>query len=483
MSQSSQFKGSSNSYDQQGSQEEAQLPRQLGLSSSFSMITGSMLGIGIFLAPCLAARHISTSGLFFGAWILTGMVALAGAWIYGRLGVMHPKSGGDYIFHREAFGSSIASSYGWGLLSSAFAGSLAAMSVALCAYQLLPLLGLPIGNLWTFELFGGAFSITGAQCGGVVVILLITLLNTYGLAISAKLQEVIAFVPLCALFLMCGYLFTLEPIPTVTITAAHSSGWSFTGISNAFLEIYFAYSGWNAIIYVAGEVKEPKKTIPIALIGGTITVMCLYLFLCAASMHYIGLEGLRGFYEAQTDLGSGIATQLGGGWISSGMTILVTVALLASINATVIGGGRLAYMMAKDGCFWRGASELSHHYQTPNKALWTLCFISILITITIPYDLIFRLISLVMVLGGVLTSVAYYILKYKNNPQGLSTFSPTDWILPPLFIIFSLTVMSIKISEAFIGIDGSIPPLIGLLLIVLVYLCQTIYKRLKTTRA
>ena len=456
---------------------EKKLRRQLGLSSSFSMITGSMLGIGIFLAPCLAARHINTSGLFFGAWIFTGMIALTGAWIYGKLGVMLPKSGGDYIFHREALGPSVAFSYGWGLLSSAFAGSMAAMAVALCTYQLLPLFNLPTGELISFSLATGlTFTLTYAQLSAVALIFLLTLSNSYGLALSAKLQEVVAFIPLIALFVMCGFLFTCEPVE-VAKSSSYVESWSYSGISNAFLEIYFAYSGWNAIIYVAGEVKNPQKTIPLALIGGTITVMCLYLFFCAAALHYVGLEGLRGFYDAQTDLGTGIAKQLGGGLISQGMTTLVTIALLASINATVIGGGRLAYMMSKDGCFWEAAHHLHPKYQTPNRAMWIISILASMITLTVPYDLIFRLISLVMVLGGILTAISYYILKHKKNHHE-RTFTPADWILPPLFICSSLLVILAKIDDVFSNQEGAWPPLLGLIFISLIYIFHLFYKRL-----
>ena len=462
--------------DHHGAEPPQRLERQLGLSASFSMITGSMLGIGLFLAPCLAARHIPTSGLFFGAWIFTGIIALAGAWIYSKLGVMLPRSGGDYVFHREALGSSVAFSYGWGMLSAAFAGSLAAMSVALCSYQLLPLLGLPTGELWVITLWGLTVSVTWAQVSAVLLIVLITLSNSFGLAISARLQEVIAFLPLVALFIICGYLFTADPInpEELTVVSHRVDEWSYSGISNAFLEIYFAYSGWNAIIYVAGEIKEPKRTIPIALIGGTITVMCLYLFFCAASLHYVGLEGLRAFYYSQIDLGSGIAQQLGGGWISHGMTVLVTVALLASINATVIGGGRLAYMMANDGCFWSAAGQIDERYGTPNQALWILACLSGIITLCVPYDLIFRLISLVMVLGGVLTALSYYILKLRTVK--LSELSPTDWLLPPLFILSSLSIMSVKIYDAVQGEPGALPPLVGLIVILFAFLSHRVYR-------
>ena len=338
-----------------------------------------------------------------------------------------------------------------------------------CVTISLPLLGLPTGILFELSLFGISFGISWAQCGGILVILLITYLNTFGLELSAKFQELIAYLPLFVLFFMCIYLFTLMPVESQNQTLEQTN-WTFSGISNAFLEIYFAYSGWNAVIYVAGEVKDPQRTLPIALIGGTITVMCLYLFMCAAALHYVGLGGLRAFYESHTDLGSGIALSLGGGWISHAMTVLVTIALLASINATIIGGGRLAYMMSKDGCFWAKASKLNSKYQTPNQALWILSLIAIFMVLFIPYGLIFQLISLVMVFGGIITACSYYALKYTKTRAGQATFSPIDWILPPIFISFSLGVITIKCSEILVQPNSSLAPLVGLLIVVATYL-------------
>jgi APA family basic amino acid/polyamine antiporter len=457
--------------------QEPQLERRLGLSASFSMITGSMLGIGIFLAPGLAAQHINTSGLFLGAWIFTGMIALAGASIYGKLGVMMPKSGGDYIFHREAFGPSVAFAYGWGLICAAFAGSLAAMSVALCTFQLQPLLGLPGGELFSTGALGYDLTVNWAQIWAIGLIGIITLLNTYGLEISVRLQEFMAYIPLAALFLICGYLFTCDPVqvPETAKAAPLKEGWDLSGISTAFLDIYFAYSGWNAIIYIAGEVKHPKKNIPIALIGGTISVMCLYLFFCAAALHFFGLEGLARHF----DIGSGIAQELGGGGVSTGMTALVTIALLASLNATVIGGGRVAYMMAIDGCFIRSAGVLSSR-KTPVNALWTLAFIASLIALFVPYETIFSFISLVMVAGGAITAVAFYVVKRKADTAEARALSLADWIVPPLFIIASISVIGIKVSDAIQGKDKALLSIMGLLIILLAFISHSLLRRFKS---
>ena len=139
-------------------------------------------------------------------------------------------------------------------------------------------------------------------------------------------------------------------------------------------------------------------------------------------------------------------------------------------NATIIGGGRLAYMMSKDGCFWEKASKLNPEYQTPNQALWILSLIAILMVLFIPYGLIFQLISLVMVFGGIITACSYYSLKYEKIVRGQATFSPIDWVLPPIFISFSLGVITIKCNEILVQPNSSLAPLVGLLIVIATYL-------------
>lgn len=474
------------------------------------MIAGSMLGIGIFIAPCLAAKHIPSNELFFAAWIFTGLIALAGASIYGRLGVMMPRSGGEYIFHREALGSSAAFAYGWGLISAAFAGSLAALSVALCTYQVPELLRFLLGaDLKQFQepftLSLGdlqLLTVSWAQLGAVGLIFALTLINTYGLKISGKLQELMTYIPLFALFVLCVYLFTLEPTSAASLPA-RVHDWSLSGVSTAFLEIYFAYSGWNAIIYVAGEVKEPRRNIPIALIGGTLCVMTLYLFFCGASLHFLGLEGISQHYL----LGNGITHGINGArleelralieaapsaalleelsWreqldvvLSIGMTSLITIALLASINATVIGGGRVAYMMSKDRCFWGAASKLNEKHNTPANALWILALIASLIALFVPYETIFSLISLVMVAGGSLTAVTFYLFKRDRGER----LSAVEWSVLILFVSASLSVISVKCYDAWVGKSDSRLALLGLGVVCLAFIGHWAYSKRSTLR-
>jgi APA family basic amino acid/polyamine antiporter len=457
----------------------SQPQRHLGLSASFTIVAGSMLGIGIFLAPTTMALHLNLTLMFVGVWIFTGLVSLSGATTYAELGVLFPKSGGDYHFHREALGPSVAFAYGWGLLGAGFAGSIAAMSVPFCTFQLSFLLGVPFDGIWiTLPLIG---EVNQAQGWALLLILIFTLINIYGVKLSTWIQGLTTYIPLILLFILSIITFTQDPNTFVdsskVITASSDvPSWSLSGLTTAFLEAYFAYSGWNAIIYVAGEVKRPSKTIPLALIGGTIIVMGLYLLLSGAALHFLDFEGLRSLAQKHQDIGSGIAMKFGIPWLSYGVVLLIAIALIASINATILGGGRVAYALAQDGCFWKGAGRLHPKWNTPRNALWTQAILASLIVLIFPWELIFSTISLVMVGGGTLTVLALYLLRWKQTDLPRSYKAMGYPIFPALFMVSGIGVIGVKLYDAWCGVDGSYYSVMGLAGVCLAYLSHRLWQ-------
>ena len=287
--------------------------RVIGGVASTAIVAGSMLGIGIFLAPPVVARHLPGLLPFFGAWLLGATVALSGASAYAELGAMLPRAGGDYVFHRRALGGSVAFATGWVLFGAVFAGSIAAISVPLCEFQLDTLLqgaaaalGRPPGSLSLAEpLFGLApgapWLPKGTQLVALVVVVGLTALNAAGAVVSARAQLVATLVPM--LLLAAGALYAIvlaEPVlaaaPPPAAPAAGSGG--LDSWVTAFLAVYFAYSGWNALVYVSGEVRRPGRTIPRALVAATGLVTGLYLLLCAGFLSVLGFPGLQGVGEA-----------------------------------------------------------------------------------------------------------------------------------------------------------------------------------------
>ena len=461
--------------------------RLIGLGSALALVAGSMLGIGIFLAPVTMAQHLNSVGVFFGVWVFTGLIALAGAMAYAELGVRMPHSGGDYVFQREALGPSVAFAYGWGLLSAGFAGSIAAMAVPLCTYQLGALTGHNMSVVvLSLPLIG---DLQGAQLAALTLIWALTLINVYGVRWATALQSLTTYLPLLALLGLSVYVWS-QPAYVVPVVEASSSalnagvqgaieGWSVGGLTTAFLEAYFAYSGWNAVIYVAGEVERPSVTLPRALVGGTLVVMSLYLIFCSAALHGLSLEGLRALGETRQDVGSALAAHLGGGLTLTLTLTFIAVALVASINATILGGGRVGLALARDGAFWRGAARLHPTHHTPANALYAQALIATLAVLFVPWYLIFSVVSLVLVVGGALTVLSLLLLKRRSwrlkSGEDMSAEGYQAWgspWLPALFIGAALFVLVVKLLDVVRGVEGAWYPVAGLGVVLVAYLAH-----------
>jgi basic amino acid/polyamine antiporter, APA family len=381
-----------------------------------------------------------------------------------------PHSGGDYVFQREALGPSVAFAYGWGLLSAGFAGSIAAMAVPLCTFQLGALTGWDVSSIAFTLPVAGAIKWSQVYASGLIIFL--TSVNIYGVRLSGLFQSVTTYIPLFLLGALSLYILSITPEShsIAQISIESESSWTLSGITTAFLEAYFAYSGWNAVIYAAGEVRSPAQNIPRALIGGTVVVMALYLLLCTAALKTLHFDGLRALAANHQDIGSAMAEKIGNEFTLFGVIALISIALLASINATILGGGRVALALAQDGCFWRPAAQLHPRWQTPVNALWIQALIAIITVLFIPWGLIFSVVSLVMVAGGSLTVISLYVLR-RRHPDLRRPYRALGYpFFPALFILSSLLVIGVKIMDAFQGIEGAWYPIWGLLVVVGAYL-------------
>ncbi|MCA9544546.1 MAG: amino acid permease, partial [Myxococcales bacterium] len=231
----------------------AQPERSISQLGAFSIVAGSMLGIGIFLSPPQMAQYVGTPVAFLAVWLVTGLIVLGGAVTYAELGTRMPKAGGDYVFLREAYGPSVAFAAGWGLFAAIFAGSIAAVAVAMFQYQINALIPSVDLNAAWFAL--GPLSVTRAQVFGMLLVMALTLLNARGVRPAAVAQEATTLLPVGVLFVLSMVALALwaggsverPPAPPVI------PPFELSGFVGAYLAAYFAFSGWNAVIYVAGE--------------------------------------------------------------------------------------------------------------------------------------------------------------------------------------------------------------------------------------
>lgn len=449
--------------------------RSIGFWGAFSIVAGSMLGIGIFLSPAEMARVISSPWVFLGIWLAAGVIVTGGAVAYAELGTRFPKAGGDYVFHREAFGSSVAFATGWGLFGAIFSGSIAAVAVAVWQYQLSALTGFDFNQI-AFHV--GSAGISWAQVMGSGLVLALTALNARGVQLSAFWQQITTLTPVLLLFGIAAIVLVLVATGTLDVAPVASEPIPLTmgGIVTAYLAAYFAYSGWNAVIYVAGEVDEPARNIPRALLSGTLTITGMYLLLCVAFLAVLGLSGLAKGGEA----GSALAAVLGGGWMAGLMNILVFLCLLATLNGSILGGGRVAFAMARDGVFLRAAGRLDGETGAPTTALWLQAIWSVVLVLTNRFEDLLLAVSLTMVVTGALTVIALWRVRARDGHQpGTWRAFGSPW-LPGLFLLSCLLVIAGQLITVLRG-EARGNPLLGLGVLVLAYFGHALWSRRRRT--
>lgn len=434
--------------------------RSVGFWGAFSVVAGSMLGIGIFLSPPTMAQQLASPWSFFGVWVGTAIIIFGGTVAYAELGTRYPEAGGDYVFHREAFGPSVAFATGWGLFAAIFSGSIAMVAVALFQYQVNALL-----PWWDLNAVAFALPLVGpvkvAQLLGVGLVAVLTGLNARGVRPSAVAQQIMTLLPVVVLFALALVALGLWAsgdiqTPAAAVTPAAPT---LKGVVIAYLAAYFAFSGWNQVIYIAGEVERPNQTIPRALMGGTLTITALYLVLCLAFIAVLGMQGLATAGEA----GGRVAGVLMGDVGQSLMNGLVLLCLLATLNGSILGGARVAYAMAQDGAFWRRAGVLNAETGTPNRALWLQAIWSALLVLTNSFDSLIQAVSVAMVALGSLTMIALFVERRRRpDASGFRAFGYPA--LPILYLASSAVVIVVQLREALSS--GSYQPLFGLMVVV-----------------
>lgn len=458
-------------------------PRVLGGLTSFTVVAGSMLGIGIFIYPPQVAQIFTHAGPFLLVWALGGLFALSGAVAYAELGAMFPRAGGDYEFLREGFGPSISFAAGWVIFGATFTGSIATMSVALAQYQIPALLhAIPTfaGVDLRHTIVRGPFDsmLDGTRLVGVGLVIALTWLNIAGARVAGWAQGLTTLLPLVLMAGVAIWALSAGHAAPQTAIAAPSplSRGVLSGLDafvSAYLAVYFAYAGWNAVIYVGGEVREPGRVVPRSLISGTLTVTALYLLLCVAFLHVLGGWGLAHAGEA----GSALAGVLGGSAARTIMTALIAAAIIASINATILGGARVVYAMALRGAFWSWAGRLDARRGVPRRALVLQAVWASVYILTGTFADIYTLTSLAMVLTGSLTVLTLFVLRRRrpDEPRPYRT-SGYPW-LPALYLLSSALVITMMLRRALTGAQGALYPLVGLGLLVSAYLVHRLVLR------
>lgn len=378
--------------------------RDLGLFDSIMIVSGIMIGSGIFIVSAEIARQVGCAGWLMVAWLIAGVLTVAGALSYGELAAMMPEAGGMYVYLREAFSPLPGFLYGWTLLTVIQTGSIAAVAIAFARFGgvLLPVIDekryliAPIHILPRY-----ALSLSTAQALALAVILLITIVNSYGVQLGKFIQNIFTVAKLTGLvaLLVLGIVaFFLHPsvlhnnfigawhpshvVPISGIEATTGYG-IFIALCVSQTGALFSADSWHDITFVAGEVKNPKRNLPLSLGIGASLVIVLYL-LC--NLCYLAVIPVHAMQTAPDDRVATLVVDTvlpGIGKVT--MALLIVVSTFGTINALTLAGGRACYAMAQDGLFMRRAGWLNKA-QVPGWALAAQCFWSLFLVLPRTYD-------------------------------------------------------------------------------------------------
>lgn len=327
--------------------------RRLGLFSGTMAVIGGIIGSGIFLNPAIVAARVGTTTLTLAAWMLGGVVALLGAFIFGELAARNPRVGGGYAYLRDAFGPLPAFLYGWALLLIMATGAIAAVAFTFASY--------------TGALFGIPDRFLPWLAAGAILVL--SALNYVGVRPAAWTQNIFTLLKLAALVILiaAGLLLSPETPPTPNSQLPTPAGFSatFLALATAFVPVLFAYGGWQQTNFIAEELVEPEKNLPRALVLGVLAVVAVYLLANVAYLKALGVEGLARSTAPAADTMTAVLGDPGRRLISIG----IVASTFGFLDLVIMVSPRVYQAMAADGLFFQSFARLHPRYRTPAMAI------------------------------------------------------------------------------------------------------------------
>ena len=433
------------------------LRRELNLLGAVSMVVGIVIGSGIFLGVNRVAAGAGDPWLIFAAWGLGGVLTLMGALTYAELGVLFPKAGGEYVFLREGLGSFLAFLSGWVAFTINLAGSAAALAIVF-ANQLFALAS---GCEPAVLLSAGPLAITTAQVFASALILLFSILNYYGLKLGGGVQKALTVGKGALMVLLAGaallYLGDAQ-VPAsaaqcVGDTAQVSDGFSVAGFFGlAMVAVLFAYDGWTNVVRVGGEIRDPGRTLPRALLLGVLAVAALYSLL---SLGYLNVLGFEGFANSPRTVASDTAQVLFGSPGQRLVGAMILLSVLGSLNGITISGPRIYYAMAKDRLFPRTFGLVNRHH-VPGRAIWAQAAIAIVFLLFFDFEQLTDNVVFISFLFYALAAIGLLVLRRTHPDLPRPYKVPGYPVVPILFVAASLTFVGYLLYDQFsnLGADN-----------------------------
>ena len=398
--------------------------RRLGVWDASMVVVGGVIGSGIFLTPAAIAQKTFSAGEQLLAWAIGGVIALIGALCYAELGARRPTAGGGYVYLREAFGLIVAFVYGWNLLTVNHSGAIAFVATVFAKYSAAAL--------------GTTLSNPGPYAVGVIVFL--TGINWFGIRAGALTQNILTVLKLLAIsvLIVVGLVARGAPEPATPPPPMNP-----IALVGALMPVLFSYGGWYYVNDIAGEIREPQRNLPRALIFGMLLVAACYLLANVAYLAVLGHDGLAASKAPAADLMRHVLGEPGARLIAAG----IAISTLGFCNISVIGAARVFQVMGADGVFFRVAGKLHPRWRSPNVALLLLALWSCALALSGTFEQLLNY-STVGDWLGMAAVIATLFWYHRNSTEAVSFRVPLYPLLPIVFLLIVLWVVTATVFDS-----------------------------------
>ncbi len=415
------------------------LERRLGPFDAAAIVVSNVIGGGILFSPPQVAASVPSALLFLSIWVVGGLLAFAGAMAYAELAALRPHAGGEYVYLREAYGPLAAFLTGWTSFVAGFSGAIAASATVLAFYlgRFVPGAG-DVTPFFTLPILPGVveLSLSPHRVVAIAAIMGMALVHRRGVGPGRVVSDVLAVLKVTAfvLFIAIGFSFgtghganLMQSAPVVP------ANWLL-----ALIPVMFTYSGWNAAAYVAEEVRDPGRNVPLALAIGTGAVIAIYLLLNGLYLYVLPANELAQVNGSVLDV---IAERLLGSAAGNTMGVVSIVSLLASISAMTFAGPRVYFAMARDGVFFRRAAVVHPRYRTPSAAILAQAAWSSLLVLLAAADALVTYTGFAIVLFSGTAVAALFVLRAKA-PDAERPFRAIGYpVAPAVFVVASAAIL------------------------------------------
>jgi APA family basic amino acid/polyamine antiporter len=429
-----------------------ELKRDLGLLAALAIVIGTVIGSGIFRVPQAMVNNVGTVHMVFLVWVVGGVLSLAGALTYAELAGALPGAGGEYVYLTEAYGPLWGFIYSWTQMWVAKSGSIATLATAFFEYtaHFIP----EFEKVW---FIAGPFPVKYGQVFAMALILALGLVNYFGVRIGGDVQVVVTGVKiaLIAFIIVAGLLHS----GTASNELPHDVPAISTGFVAALVAALWAYDGWNNVGMVASEVKNPRRNLPLAIIGGTLAVIATYMLANWAYFKVLSPAEVGAHKLVAAEMMQRIIGPAG----ASAVSVAAMISIFAALNGSILTGARVPYAAARDGLFFASAARVHPAFRTPGVAILMLTAWSSVLVLSGKYEDLFTYVIFASWILYAMATAAVFVLR-RTRPDLRREYKTFGYPFVPILFLIGAAVLEVStlIHQPRESVAGIVLILLGL---------------------